>query len=218
MTTGIQKNTVVKSNRFSTNGILEDMETKYFEGAKWAKIFEHNSNSGTVVFSSVDEALNTQVENKYSRLYLLDYFKNINDKYEFLLEYPDNVPNQYNRWIQNNNPCNEYVPTTSAGDGTAEGYEAIHIDWNGHYWGGLTLQNSLTSASPINPCYLSGSVGHTNWFFAIAPRNNYQNGMPGPTGVISGKVQLWVRIDNLSEENKFQITKNCIVANDFYEI
>ena len=42
-------------NRFSTNGILEDMEIKFFENAVWGKVFEHNSKSGAVVFSSIDE-------------------------------------------------------------------------------------------------------------------------------------------------------------------
>lgn len=213
---GIQKNAIVKANRFSTNGILEDMETKYFEGAEWAKVFDHNSQSGTVVFSSVAEALNTQVENKYSRLYLLDYFKNINNKYEFLLEYPDNAVGQYNRWIQNNNPCNEYIIPTSSGS-PAAGYTAVHVDWTGNLWGGLTRQNESTTEI-TEKCYLSGTTGHVNWWYAIAPKNSYQNGVPGPNKVIAGRTQIWVRIDNLPEENKFQISKNCIVANDFYEI
>ena len=117
----VMKNSIVKANRFSTNGILEDMEIKYFEEAVWAKVFEHNTESGTVLFSTVDEVLNTQTTDKYSRLYLLDSLENTDGKYEFLLEYPDDKLNQYNRWIQNNNPCNEYVTPTTAGDGTAEG-------------------------------------------------------------------------------------------------
>lgn len=216
MKTGIQKNTVVKSNRFSTNGILEDMETKYFESAEWAKIFEHNNHAGTVLFTSLNECLYSETLDKYSRLYLLDSFKNVNNKYEFLLEYPDNYTDQYNRWIQNNNPCKEFVPTTSAGDGIAYGYEAVHIDWTGHYWGGLTRQNS--DESVIYPTYLSGSVGHANWWFAIGSSSVHAGGIPGPVNAITGRVQLWVRIDNLPEENKFKISKNTMIANDFYEI
>ena len=215
MTTGIQKNTVVKSNRFSTNGILEDMETKYFEGAAWIKIFEHNNHAGTVLFTSVDEALHSETLDKYSRFYLLDYFKNVNDKYEFLLQYPDNYTDKYNRWIQNLNPCNEYITPTSSGT-PADGYTAIHIDWTSNYWGGLTRQNSSATSNYLT--YLSGSTGHSNYWFAVAAFSAYQGGIPGPGVVVTGRTQLWVRIDNLSEENKFQITKNCIVANDFYEI
>lgn len=216
MTTGIQKNTVVKSNRFSTNGILEDMEVKYFEGAEWAKIFEHNSKAGTVVFSSVAQCLNVQDENRYSRMYLLDNFKNINNKYEFLLEYPDDREGQYNRWIQNLNPCNEYITPTSSGT-PADGYTVVHVDWTGNHWGGLTRQNSSVTSNYLT--YLSGSTGHDNYWFAIAAFSAYQGGIPGPNStVVTGRVQMWVRIDNLPEENKFQISKNTMIANDFYEI
>lgn len=215
MTTGIQKNTVVKSNRFSTNGILENMEVKYFEGAEWAKIFEHNNHAGTVLFTSVDEALHSETPDKYSRFYLLDYFKNINNKYEFLLQYPDNYTDKYNRWIQNLNPCNEYITPTSSGT-PADGYTAIHIDWTSNYWGGLTRQNSSPTSNYLT--YLSGSTGHGNYWFAVAAFSAYQGGIPGPSVVVTGRTQVWVRIDNLPEENKFQISKNTIIANDFYEI
>ncbi len=213
----IQKNAVVISKRFSTNGILEDMETKFFEGAEWAKVFEHNNHGGTVLFTSLTECLKSNTPDKNSKLYLLDYLKNTDNKYEFLLQYPDDVSNQYNRWIQNNNPCNEFVPTTTAGDGTADGYTAVHIDWNGHYWGGLTRHIQTVTETNFGSCYLSGSVGHTNWFFAIGARNKHGAGIPSYDST-ANRVQLWVRIDNLPDEIKCQITKQCMVANDFYEV
>jgi len=40
----------------------------------------------------------------------------------------------------------------------------------------MTRQNS--SATDITNCYLSGSVGHTNWYYALAPSISYQMGMP----------------------------------------
>ena len=212
---GIEKNSVVKANRFSTNGILEDMEIKTFEGAEWAKVFEHNNHGGTILFSDVNEALHSETVDKYSRLYLLDSLENINGKYEFLLQYPDDAPALYNRWIQKNNPCNEYVTTTSTGADFAEGYETVHIDWTSHFWGGMTRQNQ--SETSIGNCYLSGSVGHTNWFFAIGAHNKHGAGIPSYDST-ANRVQLWVRIDNLPEETKCQIAKFCIVANDFYEV
>lgn len=212
---GIQKNAVVKSLQFSVQGLVEDMEIKTFEGATWAKVFEHNNHGGTVLFSTVNEALKSHTADKFSYLYLLDYFKNVNNKYEFLLQYPDDAPTQYNRWIQKNNPCNEYVTTTSTGEAFAEGYEAVHIDWTSHFWGGMTRQNQ--SETVIGNCYLSGSVGHTNWFFAIGAHNKHVAGIPSYDST-ANRVQFWVRIDNLPEETKCQIMKYCVIANDFYEI
>jgi len=212
---GVQKNTLATTKRFSTNGILEDMEIKFFEGAEWAKIFEHNNHAKTVLFSGIADCLHSETTDKYSRLYLLDYFENINSKYEFLLEYPDDAPTSYNRWIQNNNPCNEFVPTSSTEELYADGYEAVHIDWSSQHWGGMTRHSSSTTA--ISGTYLSGSVGSTNWFFAIGACSSYGSGIPSYNST-ANRVQLWVRIDNLPEETKCQITKNNIIANDFYEI
>ena len=212
----IKKNGVIAANIFSTNGLLEDMEQKYFEGAQWAKVFDHNNKGGTAVFSSIAEVKNSNVTNKYSRIYLLDKFKAKDNKIEFLLEYPDDVAGKYNRWKQTNNPCNEFVTQTAAGDGKVAGYEAIHVDWTGNYWGGIARQSS--DATAFSNTYLDGSVGHSNWFYAIGSVS-YQGGIPGPGVVITGRVQLWVRIDTLHDETKAQITKQgCFAANDFYEI
>lgn len=109
---------------------LYDMPIKSFGGARWARIFYHNNRNGSVLFTSLAECKNTQTVDKYSRLGLLDSgdtYK-INGKYEFLLEYPIDAPGQYNRWKQTNAPQNEFVTETSAGTGTATGYEAVHID------------------------------------------------------------------------------------------
>ena len=213
----IQKNGTITANIFSTNGLLENMEQKYFEGAQWAKIFEHNNHAGTVLFSSLAECLHSETKDKYSRIYLLDTMSDKSGKYEFLLQYPDNDSVKYNRWKQTNNPCKEFVTTTSAGTGVATGYEAIHIDWNQNYWGGITRQSSDTSA--ISPTYLSGSVGHTNWYYAIGCTSAWNGGIPGPNIAITARAQLWVRIDNLQNETKAQITKaGCMSANGFYEV
>lgn len=210
----LYKTGVAEFNRFSTNGILEEMEIKYFENAVWAKVFEHNSKSGTVVFSSIDEVIKCNTTDKYSRIYLLDYLKATDGKLELMLEYPDNVVGKYNRWKQTNSPQNEYM---GSGTRPVTGYEAIHIDWSGNYWGGLERFNESTTT--YGSCYIDGSVGHSNWYYAIGPKANYQNGVPGPSVVVSGRVQIWVRIDTLPEETKCQLSKNgCLVANDFYEI
>lgn len=175
------------------NKPLYDMAIKSLsDGSIWARVFYHNSKEGAVLFSSVDEAKNTQTTDKYSRLYLLDddTFKGADGKFELMLCYPNDTT-AYNRWKQTDSPCNVY---TGSGSGTfVPGYEAIHIDWSGNNWGGMERNNSSTSA--ITYTYLDGSVGFGNWWYALAPIQIYEYGMPGPDGIIiSNCVELWVRI------------------------
>jgi hypothetical protein len=175
------------------NKPLHDMAIKALsDGSIWARVFYHNSKEGAVLFSSVSEAKNTQTTDKYSRLYLLDdnTFKGADGKFELMLCYPNDTT-AYNRWKQTDSPCNLY---TGGGSGTfVPGYEAIHIDWSGSSWGGMERNNSSTSS--ITYTYLDGSVGFGNWWYALAPIETYDYGMPGPDGVIiSNCAELWVRI------------------------
>lgn len=175
------------------NKPLHDMAIKSLsDGSIWARVFYHNSKEGAVLFSSVSEAKNTQTADKYSRLYLLDdnTFKGADGKFELMLCYPNDTT-AYNRWKQTDSPCNLY---TGGGSGTfVPGYEAIHIDWSGSSWGGMERNNSSTSS--ITYTYLDGSVGFGNWWYALAPIEIYDYGMPGPDGVIiSNCAELWVRI------------------------
>ena len=169
------------------------------DGSVWARIFYHNTKQGTVLFSSLAEIKSTQTVDKYSRLGQLSEFKRSNGTYEFMLRYPNYSATLYNRWTQTSNPMEEFITTTSDGAGKATGYTAVHIDWTGQYWGGLTRQSS--DASSISNCYLSGSVGHSNWYYAIGATSAWGNGIPGPlnaqaTGTIWGVAELWVRIDD----------------------
>ena len=174
------------------NKPLYDMAIKSLsDGSIWARVFYHNSKEGAVVFSSVSEAKNTQTADKYSRLYLLDdnTFKGSDGKFELMLCYPNDTT-AYNRWKQTDSPCNLY---TGTGQGTfVPGYEAIHIDWSGSSWGGLERNSSSTSS--ITYAYIDGSVGFGNWWYAIAPVEIYEYGMPGPSVVTSNCVEVWVRI------------------------
>lgn len=169
-----------------------DMPIKYFQGARWARIFYHNNKKGTVLFTSLAECKNIQTEDRYSRLGLLDSgdtYK-INGKYEFLLEYPIDAPGQYNRWKQTNAPQNEFITQSSSG-GQVTGYEAVHIDWTNNYWGGLERNSSSTTS--YNPTWLDGSCGHGNWFYAIGSNATFQRGIPS-YGSTADVVELWIRI------------------------
>lgn len=210
----IGKNGIFSANGFSERGKLANMKfTTLADGSAWARIFYHANHAGTVFFTSLAETLNSDTSDKFSCLYLLDELKATDGKYEFMLTYPEKHPGQYNRWKQTNNPCNENVPN---GDGTAyaAGYTAVHIDWTSNYWGGLTRQNASTTA--YTPCYLSGSVGHGNWFYAIGATQKHDGGIPGPSSGVQ-ETELWVRVDTLPNNSKFNIMKEQFVSSALFQ-
>lgn len=162
------------------------------DGSLWGRIFYHNCKQGSELFTSLAQIKDVNTDTKYSKLNSISKYKLSNGKYEFLLRYP-NQSTGYNRWRQTNAPQDEFVTITPDGSGKAAGYEAIHIDWKDNYWGGLTRQSSDTSS--YSPCYLSGSVGHGNWFYAIGAATTHQQGIPSYTSTW-GSVELWVRLDD----------------------
>lgn len=212
---GIYRNGSWKANSFHELRTLDD-------GSVWLKIFYHNNLGGTVLFSTIDEVKHTNTENKYSLLYMLDNvnYKGSDGKFEFMLTYPD-TSTKYNRWKQTNNPCNEYVATTSTGEGMAEGYEAVHIDSTTNYWGGLTRQ--VSDATTFNSTYLSGSVGHGNWYYAIGAKSKHGVGIPMGSGLgadsMDSIVELWLRIDHTAQfTTKAWISSDEVIGNEFIEI
>lgn len=171
-------------------------------GCTWIRVFHHNSSGGlkSNMFTNETEAAKVDLPNKQSVLGYLDTItiKSPATKYEFLLEYPE--VSGYNRWYQSANPWTTTI-ANGTGNETAPGYRAIQISWNTNYWGGLT--KSTSSATAIN-----GSVGSSNWFFAIGayqchpascrdnPDSTVVTGIPGPNSLsIKGSVDLWMRIE-----------------------
>lgn len=176
-----------------------DMPIKVLnDGSRWARIFYHNCKNGTVLFTSIAECKDIQTADKYSRLGILDSgdtYK-IGGKYEFMLEYPVDAPGECNRWRQTNAPQNEYITRSSSG-GQVTGYEAIHIDWTGQYWGGLERNNEDTTV--LGSTWLCGSVGHGNSFYAIGCASNYgQAAIPSYGKWTKHCVELWIRIDSVN--------------------
>lgn len=214
----MHKNGIFAAGGFSERGQLGDMKiTTLSDGSSWARVFYHKTNTGTTLFTSIDEVMYTTSANKYSRLKLLPYLKGSDGKYEFMLTYPIDAPGKYNRWKQTNAPQNEFVAN---GDGSAfaTGYQGIHIDWNAYYWGGLTRQSS--DASALVDTYLSGSVGHGNWFYAIGAKTKWgnPNGVPGYDGTKGmQEIELWVRVDTLSKNSKFNIMKEQFVSGTLFQ-
>lgn len=188
---------------------VQDMEIKVLDdGSAWARIFHHLPNGGTVLFGK-DDCIKSKVDGKYSLLYLLnnDNFKNDDNLYEFLLEYPVEFPGKYNRRYQSSNPVNSK---------TVVGYAAVHIDWTGSNWGGLRLYDT-------NETFIAGCTT-TERYYSIGSRVKRNTSIPGPNGAAISEVCLYVRIDNIglidaseNNENKCKVYKKMINSYNFNE-
>lgn len=178
-------------------------------GAQWLEVFYHNNHSGTVLFTDKEEAMHTiGNKDKYSILDCLEQYREKDNKFEFLLEYPTDLPNEYLRWKQTNNPLEDNTQITEkySSNEFVKGYELIHDSWGDKIqWSGLLL-NQRDDLSLID-----GVIG-TNYWYAIGCYANYNNtGIPGvklggtSDRVIANDTHLYVRIDNIN--NRQQIAK-----------
>lgn len=212
----INATNTINSTKFNERALDMMPRKSLSDGSQWARIFYHKNNAGTVVFSSVDEALETNSTYKFSQLKYLNNYRANDGKFEFMLTYKElaggtSLTSGYNRWKQSSNPCEEYVAGTD-GSKNATGYEPISISWSTNYWGGLGLQNA--SINTKSACLLSGSTGHGNWFYAIGAYESWGGGIPGPNAAVE-ETELWVRVDTLP---RMQINNSGnIIANNFIE-
>jgi len=160
-------------------------ETKQQHGATWLKMFYHDSTGG-VFFSSVNEALQCSLPNKYSILSELDQRYALNGQYEFLLEYPE--LSGFNRWKQNNSPI---IETEGQYGSMAQGYTPISVSWTVNGWGGLVKSKAKTT-------FIEGSTSSTSlaWYGIGYISKQYSPKMAGP-GKHVYKVCLWVRINDI---------------------
>ena len=124
---------------------------------------------------------NDPSNDNYSILEQLEDFRGEDGKFHLKLVWPDG-----SSWSSQNSNVSEFLPqewkqsnnpvTESAGNNNVTGYEAININYEGAYWGGL-------SRSPHNPLIHGSTNGW--WFYAIGSAGAWNNGIPGP-GILSG--------------------------------
>ena len=158
------------------------------ETGEWMLIFDHTLEQQSDLFTSIDEAKNSNTKRKYSRLgFATKHLKNfcINGKYEFIMEYPNEK--QINHWTQTIFP-------TLAKPSKENGYVKIRADNSDYAWHGLSVSNASQT-------YLDGSPYHPEWYYPIGQSKIYDAYycIPKP---VSGRycisrVKLWVKV-NLS--------------------
>ena len=190
---------------------FSEFEKNYYEldeyiiskdGADWLRFLHHNNQSGTILFTDESEALDNKSENKYSILYSIADYRNKEGKFEFLLEYPYSHENQYNRWIQTEDPTQ-----TIASD---VGFVDVHSDWSENSWSGLRKDQT-------GKCFLTGSsTGEP--YYQICPYESTGSGILGPSGEINTEVDLYVRIDNLDQTSQIcKLYKRRTVVHELIE-
>ncbi|WOO37861.1 glycine rich domain-containing protein [Anaerocolumna sp. AGMB13020] len=179
---------VVTQFNINDTNIPEGMLTKTYNGKLWGRVYYHDSTTGQY-FANDTEVLNTNSTFKYSCLNQIQNLKT-GSKYEFMLYYPEN--GQTNIWKQTNRPQDE-LETNSDGSQSAAGYEAVAIQMNDNFWGGLVKSTSGASL-------LDGSTYHDNWWYAIGSYAPYvtATGIPGGNNTIVNKVELWMAIGTSS--------------------
>ena len=98
--------------------------------AMWKLVFYHNLTQSNFTFFKISETSNYNRMDigMYSILYSINSKYLVNDKYEFLLEYPE--LNRYNHWRQLNNPINEMESEQNA-----SGYDPITIQMPSNFGG-----------------------------------------------------------------------------------
>ena len=164
------------------------MKTKTELNANWVRLFYHNNVGGTVLFSNdKNEFLKcNDGGNKISDLWALEQFRGKDGKFEFLLQYQSGGTS-YNRWKQSSNFTKEAIA----------GYEAVQVSWTASYWGGLEYDGTANT-------WVTGSVNHSNWYYAIGAKSKYKEGIPSFQEYEAGWVEIWVRCDDI---NLFRMIK-----------
>lgn len=189
------KNGRVTTNYLSNDYPIMDMEIKILEdNSIWARILHHNNRSGTVMFTS-SNVMNIQTEDLYSRLYLLENFRDNDNNFEFLVIQPE-FGETYYRWKQLNNPTTNNV---------LENY--------------VNISNTTVGlAHTNNNTLMSKADSASDWWLAVGCYNSYQNGVPGfGNKVVKESLDFYVRINDIKRLDKFSIYKKNIISTNFYE-
>lgn len=177
---------------------LYDMETKVLDdGSAWARILHHNNRAGTVLFTT-SNVLDIQTTDLYSRLKILEQFRDDNGAFEFMAIQPD-IDDTIYRWKQTNNPTQS---------GLLSGY--INIE-NGQ--GGLVY-------GPVSYTLMSASGTVNNWYSAVGCYTAWHEGIPSFAvngGVNAGTLDFYVRIDTVSPNKEFKLYNKYIECNDIIE-
>ena len=176
------------------NRTYSKYEFKYMYGAKWLKVFYHQPGVECNVFDINNEAefLNINTKQRYSIFSELDENYKINNKYEFLLYYPD--LDEYNWWRQSLLPFNDKEKKGQNQKATV--YEEVDVNMKDSNWGGL-VRSTLERTSCSGICtFVEGSVGNDMYYYAIGLTKESDT-IPAEKEYVKD-VYLWIRISGIN--------------------
>ena len=165
---------------------LESFIVKEDHGAKWLRIFYHNSNGG-VFFNSNNVQYNPDSENLYSILKLIPKVRRYDECYEFLLEYPGHEG--FNRWKQIKNPLLVQSPMSNE----ELGFVPDSLSWTSVHFSGL----AKTSNNCQYNSFLAVSVNYSDyWHYSIGSYISFKEpeSFPGPVEFNAKEVYLYIRV------------------------
>ena len=148
---------------------LDSYDAKEEFGAKWLKIFYHNS-TGINFFTKEEAPYNVNDPAKYSILKLIPRIRRYDSSvFEFLIEFPE--LEGFNRWTQIANPLNVKSPIEDIG------FSPISLTWNGSIFAGIARSSYVDNA--FMDCCANSS---TYWHYAIGAFSKWGEAdqMPGP--------------------------------------
>ena len=147
-----------------------------FNNQLYLLLFYHDTTISK--FWDYGQTTSFESESRYSILSSLDDTFKINEKFEFLLEYPK-FP--HIKWRQTNNPLKE----VAGPDEKVEGFDPISVD--------SPLFSGLLNST--NCCLLDGMTHPGNWYYCIGLTcSEYSpNILPGPYEIKLDKVALWTK-------------------------
>ena len=168
-------------------------ELGYYKGNMFLKVF-HHSTANNESFTIENEALYHISKDKFSILANISDKMKVDEKYEFIINYP--IEKQYFRWRQSKNPLEE---DEESGNAYVDGYELIYNSTKYHEnWGGL-VKTTLLNGGKINTL-LNGLPGNSLWYFAIGmykDRTYLWEGMRIPaynSPIGTSYVSLWIKL------------------------
>lgn len=183
------------TNGFEMVNLVEPATMKLSDGSEWLCIFNHDLRDDETWFTNATEAsICSNKENRYSLLNYISQFKSTDNKYEFILSYPERGRIEdgfYNRWTQTSDP-------NTAGQSVVSGFTAVTTKWSSY--------NKGLAKSASTSTYMNTNVGGSTWYGAIGQYGMWTTGkyIPAADSNSAKATQLWIRTDNTSYKGYFK--------------